>query len=109
MVIRSRLEMKMAVLENLSVHEGKRIVNLALKAKVNCNVLTSFLDLFIKSGVVSKTRGKLVGVGNRPLSNNPKECEWFYYFLTDKGFQLLKHWKTFAVEWRKIWEGSLYD
>ena len=108
-MIRSRLQMKMAVFEALSKTEGKRLVNLTLMANVNCYVLKSYLDLFIKSGVVYKTRGKLVGVGNRALSNNPKKFNWFYYFLTDKGFQLLKHWKTFAVEWRKIWEGSLYD
>ena len=109
MASRSRLELKIAVLESLSPYDGKKISHLMRESGVSYNALKPFLDFYIKSGHVSKKRGKLVGIRNGALSNNPKVCPWFYYFLTEKGRQILKRWKVFSIEWMNIWNGSLYE
>ena len=106
---RSRLEMKMVVLECLSPHEGKKISKLIRETNVPYHIITQFLDFYVTNGLVSKVRGELVGPNNRPLSDKPKVCTWFYYSLTEKGRQLLKLWKAFAIPWMNIWKGSLYD
>ena len=108
---RSRIEIRLAVLEALSINEGKLLTHIMLESNTNFLVTKPLLNVFCEKDLVVKTEltYKSTIPGKRKLSKYPPKPEKFNYFLTEKGLQVLKKWKIFIKDWKNIWSGTYYE